>query len=177
LIVVAAVWIVWATSRPWPLLATGVLVAFGALVALSPVLLIRRVAPKEAYDDAKRTIEDDPVPQAIRFGITKWLARNQRLFSVFERFTEGRAAQRTRVKGWGGHRLIPTRRYLPLYRSFLEIEYQNQAPDTWQFAFTAWAVTGEANTDTTPGPPTPQTPPPATADRFTVMWHNSTHTA
>ena len=42
-------------------------------------------------------------------GVGNWLAKNQRFFSFFETFTNGRLTQKTRLKGQKG------RTYLPLY--------------------------------------------------------------
>lgn len=95
--------------------------------------------------------------------LTDQLARHQRAFSIYETFNEGRLTDRTTLLVDGA----ATRVQVPLYRSFLEIEHiRDEATGAWTFAFIAFAVTGEENTDTNPGSPVP----PKVIDAFEVGW-------
>jgi len=143
------------------LVALGVPVAAVVLTAL-PWLLVKGVSVEEAFDDATRALAGQPPTREhkIRRAGLSWLARNQRRFSVFETFTDGRLTQRTRLKAG------PSRSYLPLYRSFLEIEFRRDpGKDAWEFGFTAYGVTGESTRDTTSG-----TEAPIIVDAFKARW-------
>jgi hypothetical protein len=103
------------------------------------------------------------------------LTKNQRLFSIFETFTDGRVTRKVLVRGLPGTWPRWSRRHLPLYRSFLEIEFRRPraAGEPWHFCFTAHAVTGTATTDNT-GDPDMRPSAPVVADAFVVKWHPDT---
>jgi hypothetical protein len=127
-------------------LALGVGLAALVLTA-APWLLVGRISIKDAHNEAELGLEGNPPRsprKVVRRTVGNWLARNQRFFSFFETFTNGRLTQKAKLKGW------PVRTYMPLYRSYLEIEFRRAADEpeeTWDFGFTAYGVTGEDTAD------------------------------
>jgi hypothetical protein len=127
-------------------LALGVGLAALALTA-APWLLVGRISIEDAHNEAELGLEGNPPRsprKVVRRTVGNWLARNQRFFSFFETFTNGRLTQKAKLKGW------PVRTYMPLYRSYLEIEFRRAADEpeeTWDFGFTAYGVTGEDTAD------------------------------
>jgi len=89
------------------------------------------------------------------------LARHQRALSIYENFTDGRVNDETRLRTGGQTTTLK----VPLYRSFLEIEFQ-QVDGVWDFAFTAFGVTGEDNTDVNPAADRA----PRKIDAFEARW-------
>jgi Calcineurin-like phosphoesterase len=145
------------------------------LVALLPIasayLIGGLMTVERAFDEEKAALDAPGAKGPWRRRIVRWATAHQRVFSIFETFTEGRVDQHVRVRGMSGNGPILARRYLPLYRSFLEIEFRKpRAPqEPWCFAFTAHAVTGTATSDTTEG-----TGPPTIADAFAFNWRATT---
>jgi calcineurin-like phosphoesterase family protein len=112
-----------------------------------PQLSALPVSVADAFGDEQLVLAGRPPDRRRRSrAFTNWLASNQRLFSVFETFTDGRVDLRRRI---GGVRdtlpLIGSaeRLYMPLYRCLLEIEFQRKTDAGWEFVFVAHAVTGE----------------------------------
>lgn len=137
--------------RHWEaiVIVVTILVLSLACVAYATELFTPKVAVEGSYETPPR-----PVSAA--------LAKRQRTFSIYETFTDGRLKHETTLRQGGAKHAVK----MPLYRSFLEIEHARDTSGRWTFAFTAFGVTGEANSDTDAGSDVP----PKVVDAFEVHW-------
>jgi hypothetical protein len=149
-----------------PRVVAVVLGALGVASAAATWLLVSRVSVDEAFHDANAVLEGNPPRRKRRRrAVTNWLASNQRRFSIYETFTDGRLTQTASLRGLDG------RCYMPLYRSVLEIEFRRDASTPgWELAFTAYAVTGEDIGDTHEEAAGDPAPAPVVVDAFDVRW-------
>jgi Calcineurin-like phosphoesterase len=148
------------TQALWPI--AGILILIAAVLGVASRWAFRRIPVERAFGDVADAIGSTPSPWLrVRLAAAGWLAKRQRLLSsLCETFSEGRLSEQSRLPGQAG---TP---FVPLYRSFLEIEYERvTGGDGWRFTFTAFAVTGEATSDTTH-----PAAPPVIADAFDVLW-------
>jgi hypothetical protein len=135
-------------ARLTDVLVAAIVLAGLATVAYVTELFRRNITVEKAFDEPR--------------WLSRKLSKRQRLFSIYETFTDGRLNHRRRIK-YLGETHTPK---LPLYRSFLEIEHVRDKDGRWTFAFTAFGVTGEANTDTNPA----SNQAPRKIDAFEVNW-------
>lgn len=149
-------------------------VALLALLGLGALATAAATLPRLSrltVEEARRGAEDilgasaDPVPWWDR--PVRWVTSHQKVFSTYETFTDGRVDQRTTLSFEDGS---AKRVFLPLYRSYLEIEFRRVDPlrDLFEFAFTAVAVTGQATRDD--DHTNEEAGEPAVIDGFRVQW-------
>ena len=143
----------------------GILVVTVAVLAVASRWAFPRLTVDAAIDEVGSALSAPSLWLRIRRASVGWLAKRQRLLSTLcETFSDGRLTETTNLDVG-----ICGRPYVPLYRSFLEIEYQRDPPGQgWEFRFTAFAVTGEATSDTTDA-----ARPPIIVDAFDVSWNQA----
>ena len=131
----------------------------GVLATVAATLPVPwRITVEEARGQAEDVVAADAPPLHWWNRVVPFIASHQRVFSTYETFTDGRVDQRTTLH----HARGPAEHvFLPLYRSFLEIEFRRidaprgdagtgPAGDRFEFVFTALAVTGQATTEDEP---------------------------
>jgi hypothetical protein len=149
----------------WAELIGAAIVLVVVLLVTNPTSFLR--SPQKAFDDIAESLsEDGPAPTVKkRSWLVAQVAKRQKTASIYETFSDGRLD--TKASRGKGEPVTET--FLPLYRSFLEIEYREARVSTvevpvWDFAFTAVGVTGEPTTDSG------GTLDPLVVDAFQVRW-------
>jgi hypothetical protein len=151
-----------AVSHGWSYSAAVAVVAVAILLFL---WLTRLFSRKLSVDTTVRALHAE-LASGAKTRLTRSIRRarmvgeRQKVFSIFETFNDGRLEHKVRKPLSG-----TAREYLPLYRSFLEIESRHVNRE-WSVQFTSFAVTGERTSDTG----APSDPGPVVVDRFTVRW-------
>jgi hypothetical protein len=151
-----------AVSHGWSYGAAAGVVVAAMLVFFWLTRLFSRKVTVEATVSALHA----ELTSGAKTGLTRSIRRarllgeRQKVFSIFETFNDGRLEHRVRTPLTGS-----VREYLPLYRSFLEIE-SHRVNREWRVQFTAFAVTGERTSETGE----PADPGPVVVDRFSVHW-------
>jgi hypothetical protein len=151
-----------AVSHGWSYGAAAGVVAAAMLVFFWLTRLFSRAVTVDATVSALHA----ELTSGAKTGLTRSIRRarllgeRQKVFSIFETFNDGRLEHKIRRPLSGS-----AREYLPLYRSFLEIESRRVGRE-WRVQFTALAVTGERTSDTGE----PGDPGPVVVDRFSVHW-------
>jgi hypothetical protein len=143
-------------SHGWALAIA--LVAIGAMLALTRCFY-RTPSVRDTYGALATELTTGGRHRlSLIIRLTRIFGQHQKLFSIFETFNDGRLRHRVRRPSGGGSS------FLPLYRSFVEIESLRDEHGMWQLEFTAYGVTGEDTTDTG------GSAKPVVVDRFQVRW-------
>jgi hypothetical protein len=152
-LVAAGAGLLLAASKP----GSGAVKVVAAIAALS-LIVVLALTDKLSRRVTVQSADEAPLR------VSRWLAKRQKWFSIYETFTDGRLHATSTLVNDG----VRSRVKIPLYRSFLEIEFRQQSDDNrWWFAFTAFAVSGEETSDTASGG---DAPAPVVVDAFEVIW-------